>query len=798
MRPERSPCGNSGRRRANFFDARHDPNPSLLRHPLSLLTLSSERAPKRARLIPDDRGAETIESRVESGFYDSVESLVDDVNSIATSFLDNTTLPRTQLSGDRLLSAATRRQISFVKETLSQLVRRSPQQPSDLPMVNGTASPTCPSSTRDKPTELVDNLTMTVDDGNGVIPKQGHGDRAVLTLITQTEKGPRQLWSGLQLSSDAGDYEPIDPKSLPNGISVTTASRISGESTERSQGHRTLGEVFKPHPSLKPPEPPRLSKNSVRGSTIGFANAYENSDSENVTPTFKNDYRFTPLPAGNFLQYSNAGSQSASEARRKKRTLSFGDGKGEHIADEDYDQAKAEALFRQVYSSFAPTCDNSSAIIPGQVRSEAYYNRIGHKRLKAQLSSNMRHRAEEAPSSTWTAAAETKPRDDFADLVANFVPEDNPLDCPQQVEADEKDVDIMLEEISEMLEELSSYQRNRNLSALSRPSKIDLSTPSSQESEKHEMLKNHLTTIIKSLPPFAVARLNGDQLEALDISTNLDVAAIDYVGTMASDEYTLQRKRTSAATTSAAVRASVGAPPAPGRPGLYQISGTSTPSSYNQRAYGTNISRTSFQQPFRNAVPSYTPTPTPSAPQAFQTPRPPPSAAQRPSYTQPTYQQGNSSAVYKAPNVQQFQRPMQNGYGSLGGQSNTPSQPAYAQRPSQPGYQQRAQDNYARSGSPQKAGMNGQGRMFQQTQQSLSTTANQYASTDPRASTSGSEQQGVIDRIKAAQPFLPRSDRQPPTGTPPMQRSNVPQQSVTPGAGRSINGAPMEIRADGQ
>merc|ERR1712169_10386 len=64
------------------------------------------------------------------------------------------------------------------------------------------------------------------------------------------------------------------------------------------------------------------------------------------------------------------------------------------------------------------------------------------------------------------------------------------------------------------------------------------------------MLRDQLKILISSLPPFAVAKLDGDQLEELNISTKLLVEPPDYQGTGQVDDYTwrlqMARQATSA------------------------------------------------------------------------------------------------------------------------------------------------------------------------------------------------------------------------------------------------------------
>jgi hypothetical protein len=409
---------------------------------------------------------------------------------------------------------------------------------------------------------------------------------------------------------------------------------------------------------------------------------------------------------------------------------------------------KIKALFQAAYSSFAPTVDNSAAIIPENTRSQFWWGRAGRKRFNSLLSSVLY--PEPDLDGDFLARNQDSSPQEFEDVVQAFEPEDNPFTEPTDgnsaAESIQRDTDDILTEISELLETLSSYQRIRNLALTPRPAAPETpkattasTTPSNAEYDTYEMLRSQLILLVDSLPPFAVAKLNGDQLESLNVSTRLIIENYDYPGTMEADEQTLQKRRAVAAAAAAASRTAVA--PA-GRPGTYQT--PSTTASYNRGAYGANAARQPYQQPSR---PAYGTAGTPT--QTYQTPRPSSSSSQRTNYPQ-QYQPTTTPAYNQGPNVQQFQRPMQNGYGSYTG---TPSQSGYAQRPTQPGYQQRAQENaqhYARSASPQKTVTNGQQAYYPPRQQQPPQTGYSAQKTGS-VSYSVSEQQAAIERAKLAQ-----------------------------------------------
>ena len=117
---------------------------------------------------------------------------------------------------------------------------------------------------------------------------------------------------------------------------------------------------------------------------------------------------------------------------------------------------------------------------------------------------------------------------------------------PKPIE--DKEVDEILEEISELLETLNSYQRIRNLSLNPLPrsgstsSVADPAKPSEAEVATYNTLKAQLTLMIAMLPPYAVAKLNSDQLAELNISTKIQVLTDNYKGVMEEDEAAARAK----------------------------------------------------------------------------------------------------------------------------------------------------------------------------------------------------------------------------------------------------------------
>jgi hypothetical protein len=552
--------------------------------------------------------------------------------------------------------------------------------------------------------------SIQIKEENGVeedaLPKSAEIRRpAVLTLTSQTDKGPKHLYSGLQRQhrsnlvevdqpcTDLSDeLEDLDPGNFPNGISVTQVQpSIAVDQISSGKQKRLFSEVFRPHRSLKTLEPPRPSRNATRGSSLGWVNHEESAGSERPTPAYKSDYRYASLPTGSWLHYNtveaSAASASDSKRRQRDRALSFGESRSEApegIAE--HEQVRTKALFQSAYSSFAPSIDNSAAVVPEETRSQAWWKKVGQKRFQALLALQYPESDLKSPESRSTSVDQLQ--DDFEAVIDDFdgeIPE-NPLQDLSQ-DADPREVDEVLQEISDLLQTLSSYQRIRNLSKVS----TGPATPTSAETDVYEILKSNLAILVNSLPPYAVAKLSGDQLDTLNVSTNIVIDTKDHVGTMEQDEYSLQRQRaTMAATHPATGRGNVSVGAA-GRPGNYGAQSAN----YNQRLSFASTPRTPYGTQARS-VPSYGNTGTPLS-QNYPAARPTPMTSQRAGI--PAQQSYSNQAYLHGPSAAQFPRPsaaQQNGYGSSYVQSVN-SQAFAQQRQVPPTY------SYSHNPSPQKA-----------------------------------------------------------------------------------------------
>jgi len=370
-------------------------------------------------------------------------------------------------------------------------------------------------------------------------------------------------------------------------------------------------------------------------------------------------------------------------------------------------------MFRSAYSSFAPTRDDATAIVPEETKNKVWWQRVGEKRFNEvfPIDPQLLDADEFFSEANGTADEE----EDFKDAVENYVPIENNL-FPEKSEED-KDTDDILREVSELIETLASYQRIRNSSLTTNPrtpvvqnaSLAQLvgspSTPSSDEIDVYEILKSQLTLMVSQLPPYAVAKLNGEQLEELNISRTILFDTREYKGIMEEDQLsrlakapavapipppTLTRAGSSSQSLYPAGGTQYGRPPSSARPVQ------AAPSYHSQRSSSIQYQRSPSgpAQGFQAGAGSYAPSARPSYAATpshnLQTPRP----------SGQYYQQRPSqSSSYGGAASSQFYQ----------GTPQTQGQNRYTNQQAQNGYYQRSANvapmygtPQARTGSPMK------------------------------------------------------------------------------------------------
>ncbi|KAJ5808335.1 hypothetical protein N7474_009604 [Penicillium riverlandense] len=765
---------------------KHDSELQLLSCPFAAST--SKPRTKRAK-TSNDQELSSIQSRVNSSRYSTLQEFLADIEKASAAVIERNQNQAngTKPDGPPLTEVVNR--IAAFKKHMNTLVGQS--------FVN-----------------QVDVKAEASDDDSeapvwSTVSNMGaREDKQALTLFGNPSN-PRHLFSSLQKStkvpllsseSEAEKFvevqEPLRETALPSGITSTKVVPYNLEADHKSP-KLTFGDVFAPRQGLPQLEPPRRRRSRSMSSTW-----IDPFDAILDTRSFlgeRNNYCLSSLPSGQWLQYGGVTSSPSCWGRLEKH----GDGDvgprrhGDFTLWTDDDSS----LLQGVYSSFAPSFDSSGAVIEADLKDMVWWSKRGSKRLRTLLSLPYMEGVKDQGNSTVQPGNIGELDESTLDeMVANFNPNDfaenvGENDVENKEEPESKDVEEMLGDISELLDTLSSYQKVRNLTLPSdgdqeteskespEPDFGTPRTPSSAESAIYDTLKSSLAALISNLPPYAVAKLDGDQLAELNISQTILIENPNYSGTMDKDDYTLQQERAAAMAASAAN--------APNR--------TSTPSSvrssslqgshggYNQRAYVSNarVSQGGFQVPPQHARQSsagvYTP-------QAYGGVRPPSTntPSQRPGYLQqysqmtPQYSQAN--------NVPQFQRAGPNGYtpySAQQGQSSAQASPQpYTPRPGQPAPYNQKQPSYStpqtRTPYANAGAANPAQQRYQQQNYANSAAAATYAR-------SAAEQAALMDRNKAQ--LAAQQTRQSPSTPQTLGQSISPERSVTPASKQ--NGTPV-------
>ncbi|KAJ5793606.1 hypothetical protein N7457_000205 [Penicillium paradoxum] len=774
----------ASRDRANLHESLRNLIELLLKHDTELQLLSclfpnstAKPRTKRAK-VSGDAESSNIQTRVNSGKYNTLPEFLSDIERASTAVIERNQAQSNSAKEDGAPLTEVVNRIAAFKKHMNSLIGQS--------FVN-------------QPEVKTETMEDDTDDSSELhaISICTREDKPALTLFGNPAN-PKQLFSSLQksvkvpLQSESGPekfvevQEELRETALPNGITATKIVPFNLAGTSQTS-KRTFGEVFAPRETL-----PKLEHPSKRAHLASSNTWIDRFDASFDSRSFLGDrvnYCLAPLPSTDWVQYGLVTSSPAYWDRVERQNAES------DIVDRHGDPAlwtgPDSSAFQGVFSSFAPSYDSSTAIVQLASKNMVWWSQRGAGRVNKLLS---------VPREVNVQQDETKAAQPgnigeldesiLDEMVASFNAEDFAMNITEtntngEVDSESKDVQETLDEVSELLNTLSSYQRLRSLklpSDLQPPSHDihelnatvgldigDVTTPSDAEALVYDTLKSSLAVIISNLPPYAVAKLDGHQLAELNISQKVLVDTPDYNGTMEKDDFTLSQDRAALIppSTNAANRTST---PSTSRPTSYQGSH----SAYNQRAFNSNARAP--PQPGFQVTPQHARQP--SAPttytHAYGAGRPPNTPSQRPvsnpQYAQmnPQYTQGNQAA--------QYQRPASNGYVQASPQPYTP-------RPGQPGAfnaTPQGRTPYATATSNQRVQYPGQ----TPTQGSYSNSA-----ANATYSRSAAEQAALMDRNKAQ--LAARQSRHSPTTPQPqgLDARASQESSATPGSKQ--NGTPM-------
>ncbi|KAF2716884.1 hypothetical protein K431DRAFT_169517 [Polychaeton citri CBS 116435] len=562
---------------------------SFIDHSFASVSQSSIEEPsqKKAR-ISDPSVSTTLRKKLAQGKYSSLQQLKDDASQISEELTASIRSKAEQGEGQQgRLSVDELKQVQKIK-TFEKIINDMADGELDL-LQYRTKVRLEKEGQKKAAQEKATNSKHVY--GHTSAPPSRSG--TVLTLFGNAPT-PKQLFSSLQCAPKTEADRtiktelPVEEMSLPNGLSATQVVSVSKDENKS----KTFASTFAPSYHLAQLNPPKSHKrSSTRDSRI---------DWEFKEPLNRSSRRSAHtsqvLPSSDWLSYGGAdlkdGETSPREKRKQRdRALSGSAGQPSAAKQNMYEaiMREEEMLFKRAYSSFAPSFDNTKAVVTDEDKSMIWWQRTGQKRFNSAFAIDPQLLDNPQPQPEMPMAAlttESPKEDDFHGIVeeidelADFA-DSNPL-------VDKTNVPQVLSHISDLLETLASYQRIRNsslqsssaasrtsinpadqiLSAIGKPDE-----PAKDEHEAYDSLKRELAYLVLKLPPYAVAKLDGDQLEDLGVSKLIKLETTDTRGTLEEDQFARQAKY--AAMTSA-----------PGVASLHRSSSTSSNphySSTNQR-----------------------------------------------------------------------------------------------------------------------------------------------------------------------------------------------------------------------
>lgn len=679
---------------------RHDPSPSFLKHTLRPSSANSEPSQKKARLSnPPSGDVSTIAAKLSSASYPSLHSITADASRVGEDLISSIRSRLKDSSNGGRLSVEDLKSIHRIQHFETLLKEMVAAEEGHVKME-------------------VKEEQAPEDETAGIAPVRKVG--TVLTLFGNAPT-PKQLFSSVQnLSADhkasTAEIElPVDEMSLPNGITATKIVPVSARDDKKGP---TFEDTFAAPYSLAALQPPKAHKRSItRDTTINWE--FKDPIQRNSR---KGGYTVQSLTVGKWLGYGGVDPviDSAREKRKQRdRALSGGEKIDPPPTQASLDDALAKeeaALFRRAYSSYAPSCDNSNVVVPEIEKNTVWWSKVGHKRFNEVFAIDPALLDEKLPTAPPVVSTE-KPdlnEEELGKVIENLE-ELEGMDFDTEPVKSKTDVEHVLRQISELLETLASHQRIRNATLLSSSaaSRVPISPgpaalkarkpdePSEEEIATYDSLRREIAYLVLKLPPYAVAKLDGDQLADLGVSTLITFQSRDIRGSLEEDLVTRQAKAAASATAQSLATL------------------TNRPTSSAGQHYSTTSQRTPAigqaantrygqQYPGRPSVPTPSFQRSTSGQQGFGTPGGPiprPSYGGANTYTRP----GAPQSTYGQTNGQQYyqQRPLQtsNSFGNLS-QFQQPAQspqqrpPAF---PSQPQYAQRSQAaNYPTNNAAQQ------------------------------------------------------------------------------------------------
>lgn len=678
--------------------SRYDADTGVLKRPLPEED-ATDSAPQAKRQKSEEEARPhtvSIEDKVTVDGYDSLESLLVDVTVAANAQLASLQSRGADQEGPAEKGDTQCAKIKELKAQAHELFRRELAYPSTEQLQS------VKSEGPDASEASAGRVSLMTYANIG-----GHKNRPLLTSLPMPVGG-----AGNGVTPGPG--KDITETRLPNGITLAHALKET-QPYEKPSRTLTLGELFPSPRNLPPLQPPRPTKSTTKSNVLTFYHPMLSIQSRYRTGT----YFSQPLATGQWLDYSNATPAAHAKVKQRERAQSLA---GVKPSTTELEMSEMDTLFRRAFSSFAPCKDDTAAVVPTDQLSRMYWQRYGRRNLQRIITSEIQ--ADEAENTSDEVAdnsvatnnlpeIDEEAMQEIIDTWDDSVVDPSLSDVMGQKSDEEKEVEDLLQEVTDMIETLASYQRNRNLTLPTSQDRFSADPPngdmlrngalSHQPTEEemltYQALKAQLSLIIATLPPFAVARINSDKLHELSVSTKIEIRTDDYKGVMEEDEQAARVRQ-------AAVQASTSTQQRSSSSSSHRAPSMSGSVPYSNHQYGGQYAATG-----RSPMPG---TPQHYAPQT-------PSRAQQPTmYQRPTsavpIPQPHQAQVRHLPQQQQPQQyRAPNGYGGLApqlakaqtpyGHSNmTPSQYNASAGAGQPRMQPHAGYNVPQSASPNPAG----------------------------------------------------------------------------------------------
>ena len=534
---------------------RYDTELSFLQRPIEHARGSTEPAPKKVRTSESTEQPASIAARLSQGAYSSLETLRKDaalvtqdlIASIRNRNQDQQSWNRGRLSVNEL------KQIQKIR-AFEQLLGHVIEQETKYDAAHG------------QPPVVKQETTNMANAGSTGKALPGAKNRTVLTMFGNAPT-PKQLFSSMQSSADgstgpvAKSELPVEEMSLPTGL---TATNIMPVPAAHPQTSPTFQDTFAPGYGLLPLNPPKSSRRAAtRDTAITWEFKDQVSRNKDCGATVQSG------TVGEWLHYGGVESKQAPPSPREKRklrdrALSGGESSQPAVMNglEDGLAKAEEALFRRAYSSFAPSMDDSKSTVPTELRNMMWWDKVGNHRYKQTLAIDpaLLEPALADHNDGWVEVVDqTVDEETFQDAVEAFeglgeAPE------PAQAASTKTDIDQVLREVSRLLETLASHQRIRNATLGSSSSNARgpvspaptlagrIGKPDEEEMATYYALQRELAYLILRLPPYAVAKLDGDQLSELGVRKLLTFEAPNLRGTMEDDQVARMARYTAMAT----------------------------------------------------------------------------------------------------------------------------------------------------------------------------------------------------------------------------------------------------------